>query len=482
VYLRLDRVRRPLFLALVLVSLAMLAVMYLVQGPGWDLIAHYENGRGLLNPALYSCLSSPPCGLDGGQLTFWYGTYFEPYRAPLEGALFALLYLPFGSSSIIAYVILLFLLYLAAIRFLGKRMGMDRLLLYSLMLSPAVLTTSIIIGGEEIISLVLLSVGLAFLARRSPWSGFFFGLAALGKYPTLILAPMLLLLIEPRKVLYSAAMFLAASAPWLLFSWIYFHSAFASYAMSSAIAGDNMQSFQISGYAVLSVFAYSLIFLTLALFAVRRKLGAISKAIRNAAGKGFFGRIRKGDRLYLYCMLLALFALSVVGTLYFAPYYDTSTEIRYGYLLSFSSALIAAMVLNDARKYTKANLPVISAMLSVALLSLFLVQYYATNAGAPQLNANSAAFGNADAVVHGLGYGNCRMISNDWVYMLYHNVTAFPQFYHNQSVMKYPALVFHNGSSATNISFAHWLANATPVYSSGNFSVLLPGNHECIPG
>ena len=233
---------RFLFLvAIIAIAASALATEYIIQGPGWDLIAHFENGKSLLNPALYSCLGSPPCGLDNGQLTFWYGTYFEPYRAPMSGLIFALVYFVFGNATMIVYIGLLLALYVIIIWFVAERFKIDKIA--ALLPAPEPRNPPHLHnrGSEEMVSLIFLFVGLYFLAKRNPVFGLFLGLATLGKYPTLALIPMLLLLVRPKKILYGVILFVIAVSPWLIFSQIFFHNALASYKMSLAIETGNRQ-------------------------------------------------------------------------------------------------------------------------------------------------------------------------------------------------------------------------------------------------
>ncbi len=467
--------------ALLAIAMAIVLVQYYAQGPGWDLIAHYENGRSLLKPLLYQCLASPPCGLQGGQPTFWYGTYFEPYRAPVSGAIFALVYLVAGSSTMIAYIALLMALYMVAVWVLSRGFGSSPSVMYALLLSPAIVFTSIIGGSEEIISLILLFLGLHFLAKRNPLFGLFLGLATLGKYPTLALVPMLLLLYRPKRILAGAVLFVAAVTPWLVFSQIYLHGALASYSMSLAIEGFNRQAYWLSPVAYATLVGYPAVFIAMAAVAARRKLehiiGSVSRALRWA---GLLRRVYNDDVLYRFAISAVFLALALGATLYIGPYWDTFTQIRYGYLLAASAGLFAAMVLGIARRYSSIDLRVLAVATAIVILVVFLAFYIREVSSASQLNADSAVLSNAATELGRLGYAGCRVVTNDWVYMLWHNVSAFSQFYYNSTSERYPILVFHNWSAATEAGAVRGASNAIMVYSSANFSILLPKGYECI--
>jgi hypothetical protein len=341
--------------------------------------------------------------------------------------------------------------------------------------------TSIIGGSEEMVSLILLFVALYFLSKRNPVFGLFLGLATLGKYPTLALIPMLLLLARPKKILYGAMLFVVAVSPWLVFSQVFLHGALASYRMSFGIELDNRGAFWYSPDAYIVLLGYPAAFLALALVLLDRKGRAAIASVKKAfGGRNLVKRIYDNDRLYAYSILAALFVLSLGATLYIGPYWDTFTQVRYGYLLSASAGMLVAMVLNDSKRYTRLNLPLIAAAISIALLVISLAVYVNGENTGYQLNANSHVFGNAANVLNSLGYGNCRVVSNDWVYMLWRNASAFSPFYYNQATELYPMLAFYNKTAAANASYIQGVRGAAPVYSSGNFSVLLPLGHECI--
>ena len=471
--------KKALLFALAIISVVALAEQLYVTGPGWDLIAHYMNGKSLDTLIFYSCAVLPQCALRNGQLTFWYGTYFEPYRAPLSGFIFAVLALFSGQFAITAYAALVFAGYLLAVYLLGKQLEIDSLLMYALMLSPVILYTSLIAGSEEMVSLIFLLIGLSYLAKRSALFGLFLGLACLGKYPTLILLPMLLLLAKPKKIAYGSALFFAATVPWLAFNQVLFHNALASYSLSMQIASYNVQAFWISPAALFSVLLYGIVFGAITLMLVYPKRRRIMRRVRELTSGFSFSGLYRDDTPYYYAILLAFVALSVAAFLLIGPYYDSFTQARYGYLLATSTALVAAMALNGARKYTKADLRIIVPAVSILLLVLALLWYLVTSSSPLQLNANSNVFPEAKSVLSLLGYGNCRIVTNDWVYMLYRNVSAFPQFYYNATTERYPILAFYNQSAATSVSSIMGLPEAKVVYASKDFSVLLPENSVC---
>ena len=458
----------------IVIAAAYLSVSYIMGGPGWDLIAHYLNGRSLSNPAFWQCLLNRQCNLYNQNPQF----YFESYRAPAAGFIIAFINLFVNSTADIpVYIAVLFAGYLLSVRFLSRQIRVNGLLLLAMLLSPYILAVSIIPGSEEIASLIFLLIAIGFLARRSPWFGLFLGLATLGKYPTLILIPMLLMLIEPRKILYASVLFAVAVVPWLAFNQIFFtNGPFTSYLLSMAISHNNSGPLSFSLPAYATILGYPLIFAALGIILVYPNRKAIIKLVKRQCGRADILKIYKSDRNYLYSILTVLILLSLTATLYIGPYYDQFTQERYGYLLGISTALFVAVLLDDARKYTKVNLQTVVAALSIAM---FLYVIYQNVTTPPMIGAGSQPFKSAASELSALGYGNCKITTNDWMYMLWQNVSAFSQFNSNSTAVRYPIIAFHNQSSLTDINYWAPIDGAKTVYSSPEFSILIPQNYRC---
>ncbi len=453
-----------------------LALAYSQLGPGWDLIAHYLNGRSLSNPAFYQCLLNPVCNQYNQTPLF----YFESYRAPLAEFTLAALYLAFqGTAAVAAYLALLLVAYFLVIRFVARKLEVSELLSYAFLISPVLLYTSMVAGSEEMMSLLFLFVAIGLLARRSVWFGLFLGLATLGKYPTLALAPMLFLMFKPKKILYASALFAAAIAPWLIFSAVFFQNALISYELSLAIAQNNAGPFSINIGSLITVVLYPIVIGAFAaLFVYKKRKAIVESARRHIPKKDLISWMQKDSRLYIYTVLFVFFILSLIATLAIAPYYDTFTQVRYGYLLFASSSLIVIVAINDLRKYTKRNLPAACGALSI-LLFVLLVVYLELFAVIPSISATSSIYSSAKSELAALGFQGCRIMSNDWVLMLYRSVSAFSQFDKNVSSLSYPVLVFKNGTDATNLYAVRSLRNASVAYNSYYYEVLLPRNYVC---
>lgn len=460
-----------------------LIVYYQLTGPGWDLIAHYQNGVSLLNPVLYSCLGSPPCGMMGNQLTFWYGTYFEPFRAPLSQVLFALIYPLSGSLSIIVYIAILFIAYLIAISIVCKRFGINRLIGYALMLSPYFIYVPIIPNSTEMLSLIFVLAGLVLLADRSAWSGLLFGIAAVAKYPMLIFLPMPLLLLRPKSVMASMLLFALPTAAWLGFSQLLFHNPLASYEMVFGNVISNSAHVPISWAALIAVFGYQLLFLVVAIALLLTQRSAMRKVFKRAMKRLHHKKIVRtlltDDVIYRYAVLAVMLALSIIGFWYIGRNPDQLAQMRFGYFAAASSMILVAVILTNALKAFDKRAPILVAVSTIAVLVVVLVAFYANRSLAIVSGTNNPSFAQAKAVLAELGLSNCRVVSNSWVYMIYRGVNAFPQFFFNNTTKTYPIVDFLNKSSATNASYIEGLSSARPVYTSPNFTILLPMNYKC---
>ena len=464
--------KKFLVLSVIILAGLTLFTIYYEQGPGWDLIAHYLNGRSLSQPAFYQCLLSQPCRTTNQNVMF----YFEPQRAPIAGFTLALLYLIFNLNTIWLYIAVVFVAYLLSIWFMSKKLGINLFISLPLMLSPLVLYTSIVAGSEEILSLIFLFISLGFLARRSPLFGLFLGLATMGKYPALIFIPTLLLLYEPKKILYAAILFALVVTPWLIFNQIFLGGAFYSYLFEFTITLSQAQNIGFNIGSLIVILEYPIIFGGIAIAAVYGKRKRIARFIgKKLQKKDLLKSIYSDDRLYVYSISCVFLALSIIDALYLVPQYNPYTQIRYGYLLSIFATFIVVLALNDASKIVKFRLDAIILIIAI----LFLLQNLLFISQLNGLYATSPIFQNAKQTLTSLGYGNCKVVSNDWVYLLYDNVKAFNGYFTNATENRYPIVAFYNQAISTSTNFIPDLNASSIIYSSHNYSILLPNNSSC---
>jgi hypothetical protein len=314
--------------------------------------------------------------------------------------------------------------------------------------------------------------------------GLFLGFATLGKYPVLALIPMVLLLVKPKKIAYAALLFVVAIAPWLIFSQIFFGNAILSYPLSFNITLANAQTIGINPLAFAAMFEYPVVFLVVGLLVTHRRWSEIAKAVRKRVPRGdFIKKMYNDDKLYLYAILLVFFVISLAETLYVASHYDFFTQARYGYLSSIAATLLVAVVLNDLRKYARINIVALSAVLSIILVLFTLVAYLLSSNSLVLTGVKNPVYQDAVSTLTSLGYQNCRIVTNDWVYMMYYNISAFSEFDPNTTAAsQYPILIFHNNTAATQGKLIPELNQSKLVYASYNYSILLPPIHKCYTG
>jgi hypothetical protein len=467
------KANRILSAALVLLPVLFFLAVYLVYGPYWDVVAHYFNGRTLVN-LIGSNVS--PLHVLSGENGYNLRYYFESYRAPAEYLLFALLSIAF-ENPILPYFLVAYALLLFSVLRLSEEAGMDRTLLLVLFVNASVIFFWFMVNGEEVLSIIFAIFGIIYLLKDRPVSGAFFALSVMGKYPALILLPMVLLLTTRKKMAYGVALELLALLPFLAFNYLLYGFPAATLALSLQDSAASIIPAAISWSAMLDVFGYLLAFLAIVLLFARfyRK-----KAVRLPR----FG-IRKMSRTEL--VLAVLLALSVLDFLLTATYHDAVTQVRYSYLLLFSLILIVAYALSPTVKGDE--------KLKLALLFFGVLAFAAAVLAACYFAGNSAAhynydnpdsiYSNASAALGRLGYGGCRAVSNAWLPLLYAGIDAYSPFasqeYYNASVSKVSALTNSTGGSAPGSVLESILSytldtvnqNSFPRYDSDTYPIVV---------
>ncbi|MGC8586050.1 MAG: hypothetical protein ACP5K5_00695 [Candidatus Micrarchaeia archaeon] len=459
-----KRLSNSLAIAIIVMIFALLIVEYLYYGPEWDLIAHYLNAKSILNGAFYTCFFTTRCiyNVDNSAI------YFEPFRAPLSSAIIAIFIIVFKGYAIIAYLCFVLLLFIASIYFIAKYMELDALLAIALFATPFMLLYSLLSNGTEMLSLSFALLGMALLARKSPASGLLFGIASISKYIMLILFPLLLLLYKPKKIAIGLLLFFVPIIPWLIVSKIALGGYFASYFEIYSIASSSIFSKGISTYALGAIFASSA-----ALGATAFAVMLFADRLKNA--KKLFAKIAKNENFKIAVAFLALSALSYVAIAYKK---DVFTQMRFGYALHGALSLAIAVPLSMLAKNKKYNImPLAIAAVLILIIGYNFYHLYSIFPYKPALSVRNPVFESAINELNALGYGNCNVVSNDWIYMLYFGAHAFSPF---SNFTSYPIVVFYNNTASTSPSFIKNLALSTPIYKSSNYSIMLPLNFSCV--
>jgi len=118
---------------ILILSAALLYLIYAINGPSWDLIVHYFNAKTVFSAL--NAIASKKAGIIAHITAQSDSSYYENFRAPLS-AFVMMLMLPFDSNPITPYLVLLFIGLAAAVWCASKGLGLDMLVLYALVFNP----------------------------------------------------------------------------------------------------------------------------------------------------------------------------------------------------------------------------------------------------------------------------------------------------------------------------------------------------------
>ncbi|MEM0087060.1 MAG: glycosyltransferase family 87 protein [Candidatus Micrarchaeaceae archaeon] len=461
--------------ALLLLGLIMLAFIYHVNGPEWDLIAHYLNSKSIANAGIYA---------NAALATNNYGTieaagiYFEDFRAPLSSLVMLPLTLLNSRYALLGYVMLVYLLLIWASTYLADALGMNRLVTYAAFLSPYLLYFGFIVNGTEALSAALLLFGLGLISKRSSYAGILFGLAALAKYPAMIFFPLLFLLRKPKKIFYAFLLEAIVILPWLLFNYDVFGNPLASYMNAFDIALITPFEPLYLG-TILSVFWYPALLCTIAILLFYMLRFRLKPRMRE---KIFIPKSMAGE------IVIGFLVISIVEFMLVGWHYDVFSQSRFGYLSYFGVSLAAAYMLSRINKIHRriyglnlGNLPFVVAAICFIVLAYYAFAFHSSMAyyNYALYNTNGAAsvFSYAKSELYALGYGNCSVISNAWVPMKYVGVNAYMPQYYGIDESQYVVVSFKNVNVKPKIS--GYINESRPVFESKYFEILVPKNLTC---
>ncbi len=170
---------------------------WLVQG--WDFSAYVLNARYL----------------------FSRGVYYEHYRPVLMPFIIGLFSIFSYKAAEFLYIILSSSLFGFAAWRLSGSVKLDKVFFYFLLLNPFTLFSGTV-QGTELLSLAFIMLFLDILIRDEHHllGGVFFGLAFLTRYTVLSYAPLVLIAVQPKKILKLAIGIFFAVIPWLLFNYV----------------------------------------------------------------------------------------------------------------------------------------------------------------------------------------------------------------------------------------------------------------------
>lgn len=446
-------------------GLALLLLLYFVQGPAWDLVTHYLNAKGFMSQFFLSKAYA-----IHGNLTIQNGTtYIELFRDAVSPAIFAPL-IPVFSNPILPYLVIVYALFAASVLIAARKLKLDYTISLALFLSPYFIFMSLFLNSEEILSVIFMLIALGFLYKKHPIAGVFIGLAGLGKETALIFLPMLMFLGGRKNILVGIALFAAITAPWLLFNSYFFGSPIASYMAAVNINVLNGAPLSLPLVPFLGAIAYPLGILALG-------LGLLGAKRTRAAISSFMKKDKDLARLLLVFLVLSIIASTAIS-LRKGP----SDQFRYGYLITTAVCLFSAAILSrwsiDRKLVMRIALAAIAVTAASCIFYIFVAAPSVSSSAYSVNNANSVAM-QAKAELASLGYGNCRVVSNAWPYMLYLGTKAYSPDSYNASVASYPIVAFGNGYGVPLASITN-LNESKAVYTDGYFSILLPPGSACV--
>ena len=476
---------------LLILPLVTASTILYFRGPEWDVMSHALNGRTMLNYISLHEVSFEAA--FAGEFVNNLVYYFEPYRAPLATPIFAFLSI-FLAEPILAYTILLYIGVAAAVYKASKELGVEPLVMLSAFFSPYALYFFFLPNSMEGLSIAFVLLGIVYLMRRSAWSGLFFGLAGLAKYPPLILLPLVILLWEKRKAAAAIGLEALAILPWLAFNYIVYGHPLYSYIAAVSNIVTSARYTTVHPFAVFVALMYPIAFGVAALVAWR--LGGAKARTR----------VRGMLSSYRFRVLASFAVLSLIGYAFVLPHNDFFTQERFGYLASTALVLLmVALFYNSVPERSRYKLSRIVALAAIAILAVNLYYTYATT-NVPTVryynpNAQGNVFQNATSELGALGFANCRFVSNAWVEMLYLHYPAYSPFtlytsgvitpmvehlaaqqglHYSQYVKsqeEYPIVVIDNAGVSQSLILN--LGNSTMVYNRSDIQIYLPKNTSC---
>ena len=458
---------RALTSLLILISLVAILTTYMTQGPSWDLISQYLNARSFSTSQflLGNFHIFNPFVIQHGIF------YIEIFRPPIESFALALISLV-SQNSILVYLIVLFAIFLLSIRFLARSLEVDMLLIYGLMLNPYFIYLSFTIDSTDILSVSMIMVAIALLYKKDPLCGLFFGIAGLSKYPALIFLPLILLLENRDKVLRSFSLFLLITLPWLIFNYVYFANPLASYLSSIdlTLANSNIPT-SISAFPAIASLIMPAVFLVVGMLHFRP--AQIKKLLSSSFRSSFYAKI-----------LLLFIPLSVLCYLVLSLHSTGFDQTRFADFISLSGILIIIPILQKGSEnavHLTRDVAIASASIMIIAMALNLSAYYnagTLSAGPYNVISQRSTILAGLETMDSIGYGNCSMVSNSWVYLLYLNASAYSPFSLNATnSLQYPLLIFNQVGVAR--SLISNIGSYSTAYNGSYYSILLPRNASC---
>jgi hypothetical protein len=466
------------FILLIAVGFAAVLNLYLTKGVSWDFVSHYLNAETVLKQGFYSHIAF----LGNSSIIENNGFYFEAARAPLSSTLMALSMLSSRNIAIPIYLAILFALLGIALWSVSKSLGISPLLGAALMISPYLLKFTFLFNSTEILSLTFVLLTVAFVAEKRSEAGIFMALAGLAKYTSLIFLPLLLLLGKPKKIFYSLVFFAVVTLPWILFNYIFFGNPVYSYYNAIVVAVSSTVSNFIS-LKVIEVLLEFLVIPSILLLSL-----ALGSFINGRANKKETGKTAMRDFIYGKAFLIISFlALGFADLFILGMHNSTFDQERFGYFFYAAFAVAIAFAFSSDRLNLSFNVRKLKfnthTIMPYALfvVSLFFILLLLHNEPMPWFSwmsqaSNNPVLRNAVLAINEAGLSNCRVVSNDWVYLKFLGIKAFSPFYYNSTIARYPIVAFDTLGTPPNYIRE---TNISKTITYQNYSILFPKNYIC---
>jgi len=479
-----DRYRLLCILVLFAITIILVVSVYNASGVGWDFLSRYLNGRTLASGYFYTHLGvfSTPAGGSAPALVVSKGIYFDKVWDPLTSVVIIPFVILLGSWALGAYLIFLVVLLFVASWFTSKDLGVDPLVLTSLMVGPFVIMADIFYNGSEILALSLALFTVARAVQKRYSAGFWAGLMGLARYDSLIIAPIAFLMGDRKKVVRTILLSVAVTVPWLAFNLLLFGNPIQSYLTDLAESQPQTGGVMVFLSLLKSVVWYPLIILAVAVVVLAYLKRDKIKKLRAIE---LFKKTLEGQRARI---LLAVLILSLMGFAF--AYSHVQGALRLGYMVYLSVSLIASVVVSVMmasllKKKARRIAVIIPYLVFFASVVLLLNLYMAWSSShfemLGSLGFRYPAYLEAVQALQAHGLANCSVLSNAWPYLDYYNVTTYAPYLCNATMERLPVVDFNDGTGVSDYCGGS-IRNITGVserFNYSNFTILLPLNHSC---
>ena len=167
--------------------------------------------------------------VENARYFFSDGSYLEPLRPPLMPLLLgSLSFLGFRVAEYMFIFLASYLFMQSSVK-LADALKFNRIAFYALSLNAYILLLGLY-NGTELLSVALLELSIASIIRQESISGFWLGLSAMARYTGLALAPILFLLLNPKKIIKSLVLFSIPVGIWFIYNYLKWGNLFTSIA------------------------------------------------------------------------------------------------------------------------------------------------------------------------------------------------------------------------------------------------------------